>query len=100
MAIDPIALSVSTMAISTTLGAFYQFMPPIAEIRKRGTSDQSFCGDVRIGEVMATTLAVGIGAVASYLSGSPVPALVGIVLAFALVAGYETTLRANRPLEA
>jgi hypothetical protein len=100
MAIDPIALSVSTMAISTTLGAFYQFMPPLSEVRKRNVGDSAFAADVRTGEIMATALAVGVGGIASYLSGSPVPAILGVVLAFALVGGYETTLRSYRPMEA
>lgn len=96
---DPITLSVTTMAVTSTLGAFYQFVPPISEIRKRSTSEPEFAADVRMGEVMASAIAIGIGGIASSLSGSPVPALVSVLFAVSLVTMYEMTLRSNRPLE-
>lgn len=97
---DPITLSVTTMAVTTSLGAFYQMLPPISEVRKRSAGDPEFAADVRMGEVMASSIAIGIGGIASSLSGSPTPALVSVIFAASLVFLYEITLRNEHPLEA
>jgi hypothetical protein len=96
---DPITLSVTTMAVTASLGAFYQMLPPISEVRKRSTGEPEFAADVRMGEVMASAIAIGIGGIASSLSGSPLPAMVSVLFAGGLVIMYETTLKADRPLE-
>lgn len=97
---DAITLSVTTMAVTSSLGAFYQMLPPISEIRKRSADDPEFAADVRMGEVMASAIAIGIGGIASSLSGSSTPALVSIAFAASLVFLYEMTLRTERPMEA
>jgi hypothetical protein len=96
---DPITLSVTTMAVTTSLGAFYQMLPPISEVRKRSAGEPEFAADVRMGELMATAITFGIGGIASSLSGSPVPALVSVLFAVSLIGMYEMTLRSDRPLE-
>lgn len=97
---DPITLSVTTMALTTSLGAFYQMLPPISEVRKRSAGESEFAGDVRMGELMATAVTIGIGGIASSLSGSSTPAILSLLLALALVGMYEYTLRSDRPMEA
>lgn len=99
MSTDPVTLSVTTMAISTSLAAFYQMLPPISEVRKRSSGEPEFAADVRMGEVVASAITIGIGGIASSLTGSPTPALVSVLFAVSLVAMYEMTLRSDRPLE-
>jgi hypothetical protein len=93
-------LSVTTMAVTTSLAAFYQMLPPISEVRKRSSGEPEFAADVRMGEVMASAITIGIGGIASGLSGSPVPAFVSILFAAGLITMYEMTLRTDRALEA
>lgn len=99
MAVDPIALSVATVAISTSMGAFYQMLPPISTVRKNSVNDPGFAADVRVGEIAAASIAVGVGAVTSSLAGSAVPIVTSLVMAAGLILLYESTLRSNRPLE-
>lgn len=96
---DPVTLSVTTVAITTAVGAFYQMLPPISEVRKRSTDDPEFAADVRVGEVAASAIALGVGGIASSLSGSPTPALVSLIFAGGFIFLYESTLRGERPLE-
>lgn len=93
---DPVTLSVTTIAITSVIGAFYQMLPPISEVRKRSAADPEFSGDVRMGEVAASVVALGVGAVASSLSGSPVPVIVAAIFVSGLIFLYESTLR-GRP---
>ncbi len=99
MPVDPSILGPSTLGLTTAVGAFNSFLPPLTEVRKTGLDDPSFVADVRTGEVAAVALTVGVGAIISSLTGSPVPTLVSVVAALGLVLMYETTLRADRPLE-
>lgn len=97
--VDGVALSVATIAITSAMGAFYQMLPPISEVRKRNESDPGFAADVRVGEVAAASIALGIGAVASGLSGSPVPVVVAGITALGLVVLYESVLHSDRAFE-
>lgn len=97
MAIDGIALSVATVAITSTAGAFYQMLPPISEVRRRSVGDPDFAADVRIGEAVASAIALAIGGIASNLSGSPTPVMVAAIFALMLSLIYEWTLRSNGP---
>lgn len=99
MSVDPIAMSVATLAISTSMGAFYQMLPPISEVRRKSADEPGFAADVRVGEVAAASISLGIGAITSGLSGSNVPIIVSVVMATGLILLYESTLRADRPLE-
>lgn len=96
---DPVTLSVTTVAITTAVGAFYQMLPPISEVRKRSASESEFAADVRVGEVAAASIALGIGAIASSLSGSVTPVLVSLIFAGGFIFLYESILKGNRPLE-
>lgn len=96
---DPVTLSVTTVALTTAVGAFYQMLPPISEVRKQATTNSSFAADVRVGEIAATSIALGIGAISSSLSGSPTPIIVSAVFALGFIFLYESTLRGDRPLE-
>jgi hypothetical protein len=100
MPVDPGILGPATLAISSGVSAFQSFLPKLSEIRKASPSDDpSFAADVRMGEVAAVAVTVGVGAVASSLTGSPTPAVVAVVIAVGLVVMYESTLNADRPME-
>lgn len=96
---DPVALSTSTLAMTTSLGAFYHMLPPISEVRKNSAANPEFAADVRVGEVAASVIALGIGAIASSLSQSNAPIVTSLILAGSLVALYEITLRTERAME-
>lgn len=98
---DAAVLSVATLAVNQGVSAFTSFLPPISDIRRANPADNpDVAADIRMGEVAAITLTVGIGAVCSSLSGSNVPIVVAVTTSLILIALYESTLRADRPFEA
>jgi hypothetical protein len=52
-----------------------------------------------MGEIAATALTLGVGVIASSLTGSSVPAITALLVSALLVALYESTLRMDRPME-
>jgi hypothetical protein len=98
--VDGAVISTATLALSMSFSAFNSFLPPLSEVRKQTEADNPpFAADVRLGELAAAALTVGIGGISSSLTGSPVPAVVSVIMALGLVMLYESTLRAHRPLE-
>jgi hypothetical protein len=93
--VDPQASSAALLAMTQAIGAFTTFLPPLAEVRKKTLDDPLFAGDVRLGEVAAVGLTIGVGAIVSGLVGSNAPMLVSVVTAVGLVFLYESTLRSN-----
>ena len=94
------ALGPATLALSQTIGAFQFFLPHLSEVRKHTPEDDpSLAGDVRLGEVAACALAMGVGIITSSLTGSPVPLYASLVMCGVLIAVYETSLRKDHPLE-
>jgi hypothetical protein len=91
-------LGAATIALGQTVGAFQFFLPRLSDVRKSTMDDVDMVGDVRMGEVAASALCIGIGAMVSSLSGSPYPALVSVLTAGVLVVLYETALRGNKPM--
>lgn len=88
----------ATLAITQSVGAFQFFLPRLSDVRKANPSDADMAGDVRMGEVAAGALCIGIGAMVSSLSGSPYPAMVAILMTAILICVYETALRGDRPM--
>lgn len=100
MPIPPEAIGPTTLALTQAVGAFNSFLPHLSEIRKTDPkADPSFAADVRMGEVAAVALTIGVGAIASSMTGSTAPILVSMVAAAGLVFMYESTLRAHLPME-
>jgi hypothetical protein len=88
----------STLAISQTVNAFGTFLPKLSEVRKANVADDpDVAGDVRLGEIAAVTLAIGVGAISSSITGSSQPAVVAVVVALVLVGVYEYALRNDKP---
>jgi hypothetical protein len=98
--VPPELIGPATLAVSQGISAFTTFLPSISDIRKANPGeDVSMAADVRLGEVAAVALTVGVGAVASSLTGSPVPVVVAVTVSVLMVCMYEATLRADRPME-
>lgn len=86
----------ATLVISQGFSAFATFLPKLTDVRKADAAmNPNVVGDVRLGEVAAFTLCVGTGVIASSLTGSPVPAVVGVLTGLALICIYETALWGN-----
>lgn len=92
MAVDPGIIGPATLSITQAIGSFSTFLPSLADIRKEDGSNPELINDVRVGEVAAVAVTVGVGAIVSSLTGSPVPAVVAVVVALGLVLMYEATL--------
>lgn len=96
MPIDPGLIGPTTMGLTQSLSLFQGFLPKFSEIRKENPSaNPDFVQDVRMGELAASLLTLGIGALMSSLTGTPYPAIVAAITALGLVALYESALRAN-----
>lgn len=90
----------ATLAVSQGVSAFVAFLPKFTDVRKMSPENNpDFAADVRMGELAAGTVTMGVGLIASSLTGSPVPAWTALVVVLILVALYESTLRADRPME-
>lgn len=91
-------LGAATIALGQTVGAFQFFLPRLSDVRKSTMDDVDMVGDVRMGELAAGALCIGIGAMVSSLSGSPYPAIVSVATAGVLCLLYENALRRDRPM--
>jgi hypothetical protein len=97
---DANVIGPATLSITQAVSAFHSFLPPFADIRKQHPADNpAFAADVRMGEIASVTVTLGIGLIASSLTGSPMPAYTALVMSAILVTLYESTLRSNRPCE-
>ena len=93
-------LGPASLAVSQGISVFLQFLPKLSDVRKADPiGDPSFVGDVRLGEVAATAVCVGVGLIASSLTGDPIPAFVAVAMSLTLIFIYESALRADRPWE-
>lgn len=81
----------SSLAISQSVIAFTAFLPNFVEVG-RSNKDQ-IAGEVRLGETAAVVIALSIGALLSWLSGSKIPLYISAIMSAILVGMYETALR-------
>lgn len=97
---NPDVFGPATLAVTQGITAFNSMLPKISEVRKNHPADNpDFAADVRMGEIAASALTLGVGCIASSLTGSPAPTIVAALTCLVLIILYESTLRANRPLE-
>lgn len=89
----------AAMAVSQTVGSFSTFLPRLSEVRKAAPNDPDMAGDVRMGEVAAVAITLGVGAITSSLSKSPIPIYSALFVAIMLVVIYECALRGHRLFE-
>lgn len=90
----------ASLAAGQTLSSFMAFLPRLSEVRKANAdTDSDLVGDVRLGEVAASAIAIGVGVIASSLSKSPVPMYAAAFVALILIVVYEIALRGDRVME-
>ncbi len=90
----------ATLSIGQGLSTFNSFLPKLSEVRRASISDNpDMAADVRLGEVAAGAVTVGIGVIASGLTQSNIPVITAVIVTLLLVIIYESTLRATRPFE-
>lgn len=88
----------ASLALSQTVMAFQSFLPSFADVRKADPiTNPDVVGDVRMGEIAAMSLAMGVGVIMSGLTQSPIPIVVTAVVAIVLLCLYETALNGDRP---
>lgn len=88
------------LGVTTGIQAFQGLLPRISDIRRADPQNNpDVAADVRLGEVAGVTLTMGIGIIASSLTGSSIPAFTALLMCLILVCIYESTLRADRPFE-
>lgn len=80
------------IGVSSSVSVFNSLLPPFSEVRK-SVGELDMVNDVRMGEIASFALVVGIGVTATMLTKSPIPAIVSVVSAVALVMMYEAALQ-------
>jgi hypothetical protein len=96
---DPNIFGPATLSVTQGITAFSSFLPRLSEVRKASiSSDPDIAGDVRMGEVAATTITLGMGLIASSLTGSTVPVVASVLMSTVLICIYESALRMDKPL--
>lgn len=88
----------ASLAAGQTLSTFSTFLPRLSEVRKASREDTDIIGDVRLGEVAACAISIGIGVIASSLSGSPIPMYAAAFIAVILIVVYESALKGDNIL--
>ena len=86
--------SATLLVVTASVTAFTALLPEFSEVRK-ATGQADLVNDVRMGEVAAFGMVTAIGLTATSLTKSPMPAMVGIISAVALVVMYESVLSAT-----
>jgi hypothetical protein len=89
----------ASLAAGQTLSSFTTFLPRLTEVRKASIDDPGMAGDVRLGEVAACAISIGVGVIASSLSRSPVPMYAAAFMAVILICVYESALRGTNLFE-
>lgn len=82
----------AALAAGQSLSTFSTFLPRLSDVRKASRDDTDMVGDVRLGEVAACAVSIGIGVIASSLSGSPIPMYAAAFIAVILIVVYEAAL--------
>jgi hypothetical protein len=84
-----------TLTLTSGLAQFQVFLPNFREIRQGNpTSDPGLVADVRMGELAAVLVTLGVGATASAVTGSSTPTVAAALTSLGLVLLYESALRA------
>jgi hypothetical protein len=94
---DPNILGAATIGLTQGLSSAQAFLPKLSDVRK-GASPE-LIGDVRMGEVATAIVTIGIGAIVSSLTGSPIPTFVSALIVLGIILLYEAALRGDRLFE-
>lgn len=99
MAADAGALTAASLSLGQTVTAYTFFLPPLREVRQAGADNATIRGDVRMGQVAAGALSIGVAAIMSSLTSSTLPIVVSFIVAIIIAFMYETALRRERLFE-
>lgn len=91
---DGQSVGIATLAITQGIAQFNVFLPRLSEVRKAQPGDD-VSADVHVGEIAAIAGTVGVGVIASSLSGSKLPLIVSVVVSVLMVVVYESVLRTH-----
>lgn len=91
---DTQTASLTMLAVTSSIGVYTSLLPSLADVRK-ARGDTVVTNDVRLGEIAAGALAVAIGLMASTMAGTPVPAMVAVIVAVGVTFMYESILSAT-----
>lgn len=91
---DANAAGIATLAITQGFTQFNVFLPRISEVRRAVPGDE-IAADVRVGEVAAIAGTMGVGFIASSLTGSKLPVIVSGLVCVLMVGIYESVLRTS-----
>jgi len=92
---DSALIGVSTLAITQSFTVFNSFLPPLTDVRRMSPDNVSQVMDIRVGEIAAASLVVGIGGALCYMMKRHEPMLFAMLAAAGLVSIYEFALRTN-----
>lgn len=95
MPANPAVWGLATVCMTSAFSASSTFLPSLTEVRKASANDPVYAGDVRLGEGATCLVSTSFGLVCSSLSGSAVPAFVGLAVGLLLAALYEHALRTD-----
>lgn len=84
---------ISVTVASMMMSGFTAFLPTLREVRQGSKDDPKMVNDVRYGQFAAGAMAVGIGIMMSWLSGSRTPLYVAIFATLLYGIIYEMALR-------
>lgn len=87
------ATGISVTVASMMMSGFTSFLPTLREVRQGSKDDPKMVNDVRYGQLAAGMLAIGIGIMMSWLSGSKTPLYVAIFATLLYAMIYELALR-------
>ena len=96
MAVNPNVIGPATLSMTQALALFQNFLPRFSEVRLADPDrNPDVIRDVRMGELAAVLMTLGIGGMTSALTDSQVPAIIAFVTCAGMVALYEYALRAR-----
>jgi hypothetical protein len=89
---DATVISAATISMTQALALFQNFLPRFSEIRATDPSNGDMVRDVRMGELAAVLMTLGVGGMTSALTNSAVPAVIALLTSVGLVCLYEAAL--------
>ena len=93
-------LGPATLAATQSISLFTTLLPPLTDVRRADpVENPDIAADVRMGEIAAVSITLGLGAVTSALTKSNIPVITAAFASLGLVFLYEWTLRHDRPME-
>jgi hypothetical protein len=92
-------LGIGLLSLGQGVAAFNLFMPSLSTVRAATPGDMVVSHDVRMGEIGASAVTLGIGGIIGWAVKSPIPVYIAAGVAVMYTALYETTLHKIRPVE-